>query len=141
MSTAKQLSTSDGLHFKVLLIDDASAVRLHLKKILDSFQPTILEAGDGQQGLDICKNHLDIALIICDVNMPVMDGMTFLEHFNKQWPADKKKPKIIMLTSEHKRDSVLEAKKFGVSGWVIKPPPVQTFVNLISKLMKSDSSK
>lgn len=133
MSTPPTINASVSGSFKILLVDDAEAVRLRLKQILEPTGAIIVEAPDGAAALEACKNNKDINTIICDLNMPVMDGLTFLENLNKQWPAASRKPNVVMLTSEHRLSAVSRGKELGVSGWIIKPPPPQALLKLIEK--------
>ena len=66
---------------RVLIIDDDPNIRLLARKVLGSLGITVLEAQDGAEGLSLTVNR-DPDLILCDVMMPVMDGMEFL----REWP-------------------------------------------------------
>lgn len=116
----------------ILIIDDSISLRQVVKMTLVQAGYEVLEAGNGQEGL----NRLDgrkIHLIVSDVNMPVMDGITFLKQA-RQLPAYKFTP-IIMLTTESGEDKKREGQQAGAKAWVVKPfqPPV--LLNAVSKLI------
>lgn len=116
----------------ILIIDDSISLRQVVKMTLVQAGYEVLEAGNGQEGL----NRLDgrkIHLIVSDVNMPVMDGITFLKQA-RQLPAYRFTP-IIMLTTESGEDKKREGQQAGAKAWVVKPfqPPV--LLNAVSKLI------
>jgi len=106
----------------ILFVDDSASVRQVMKTTLTREGYDVLTAEDGQDAL----NKLDgkkIHLIISDVNMPNMDGITFVKKA-KQLPAYKFTP-IIMLTTETQESKMNEGKAAGVKAWIVKPfqPP------------------
>ena len=91
---------------KVLVVDDESRMRKLVKDFLSKKGYIVLEAGDGEEAVDIFMNNKDIGLIILDVMMPKMDGWETCKEIRKfsQVP-------IIMLTAKSdERDELLEAK-------------------------------
>ena len=120
--------------FKVLLVDDAISIRLHVRKILAKSNVSLLEAANGLEALQQCQANRDINLIVCDVNMPGMDGLSFLEELQKTWPANHPKPIVVMLTTENHPDIVKRGESLGVSGWMTKPPPEQALMKLVERL-------
>jgi two-component system chemotaxis response regulator CheY len=119
--------------FKLLIVDDSAFVRNQIKEILAAANVTILEAEDGSKALDIVSAHKDIGLIICDINMPHMDGLAFLTQLTSRSPDKKPPMPVVMLTTENKLDKVLEGKKLGATAWLIKPPAAQDILRLIDK--------
>jgi CheY-like chemotaxis protein len=108
--------------FKILIVDDAVSVRLQIKEIFSNTDVAVIDAKDGFQALEQCKNNPDINLIICDLNMPLMDGYEFLAEFHKAWPAGLAKPRIVILTTEVSKSSNEDDKTLGILGWIPKPP-------------------
>lgn len=105
---------------KVLVIDDSMMVRQQVKRALaanEGFE--IVEAQDGVDALEKANATCDIGLVICDVNMPRMDGLDFLAAFR----ADKRfvDVPVVMLTTEAHSDLVARSKALGAKGWIIKP--------------------
>ena len=94
---------------KVLIVDDAFAQREQLKNIITDRGYEVLEACDGQEGFELAiKNKNDIALIICDFNMPVMDGISMCKKIKEENILN---VPIFMITTE----SSLELKELGKS--------------------------
>jgi len=116
----------------ILIIDDSSSLRQVVKLTLTSAGYEVIEACDGMdalQKLDGTKIHL----IICDVNMPNMDGITFVKRV-KTLPNYKFTP-IIMLTTESQESKKQEGQAAGARAWVVKPFKPETMLNAVSKLI------
>ena len=106
----------------ILFVEDSASVSQVMKSTLTREGYDVILACDGKDALtklDGSKIHL----IISDVNMPNMDGLTFVKAA-KQLPAYKFTP-IIMLTTESQKEKVQEGKAAGVKAWIVKPfqPP------------------
>ena len=103
----------------ILVVDDSLMVRQQVKRALahDGFE--IVEAQDGVDALEKANAAPEIALVICDVNMPRMGGLDFLESFRRE--ARFKAVPVVMLTTEAQSDLVARSKALGAKGWIIKP--------------------
>ncbi|MHC4976592.1 MAG: response regulator [Planctomycetota bacterium] len=102
---------------KIMLIDDSKTMRNIQKSILTQLGYTELEeATDGQDALSKV-GAFQPDLILCDWNMPNMDGITFVRTYRQ---TEKNTP-IIMVTTEAERARVIEAIKAGVNNYVVKP--------------------
>ena len=105
---------------KVLVVDDARVVRISLGRILQKLGFEVIEAEDGKQALDAMNEHPDIALVMLDWNMPVMNGYDFLVAMREQERfADK--PRVIMVTTETGMPSMLKALAAGADEYIMKP--------------------
>tara|TARA_B100001094_G_C18003131_1_gene706245 strand:+ start:352 stop:735 length:384 start_codon:yes stop_codon:yes gene_type:complete len=126
---------------KVLIIDDSETVRIAVNRILVKLGAAVIEAEDGAKGLEALMSNKDIQLIFCDVNMPVMDGMTMVSRYSENVARGSRKIPIAMLTTERHKDLVLKAKKHGVGFWVIKPPSEKSIEAIYRKVkgMKNQS--
>ncbi|MFT4112091.1 response regulator [Silvibacterium sp.] len=105
----------------VLLIDDSMVIRKMLRRVLGECNigvGEIFEAGDGSAALKVLEAS-SVQLILCDVNMPVMNGMEFLENMQKNG-AWKGIP-VIMVTTEGGMDNVMKAVQLGAKGYIHKP--------------------
>jgi two-component system, chemotaxis family, chemotaxis protein CheY len=105
----------------VLVVDDSAAIRKILQRVLRQTGMvirTILEAGDGQQALDVLKGQT-VHLVLTDINMPKMDGLQLLRAL-KAAPEWRSIP-VVMITTEGGEAKVAEAVKLGASGYVRKP--------------------
>ncbi|MGE3166589.1 MAG: response regulator [Planctomycetota bacterium] len=102
---------------KILIVDDSAVMRNMIKRALASggVQAEILEAGDGQLALAQVPNDPD--LILCDWNMPNMDGLTFVRELRKLGSTTP----VLMVTTETHFSKQTEAKNAGANGFVAKP--------------------
>jgi two-component system, chemotaxis family, chemotaxis protein CheY len=103
----------------ILVVDDSSTVRQQVSHALLEAGFEVVEARDGHEGLETLKKTPDLALVICDVNMPHMDGIQMVTQA-KQDPAHADLP-IVMLTTEGQPALIRQAKEAGASGWIVKP--------------------
>ncbi|MEM9695064.1 MAG: response regulator, partial [Myxococcota bacterium] len=80
---------------------------------------TVVEAADGAEGLKAIQSDSEIAMVICDVNMPNMNGIEMLEAV--QAGGNHSHLPIVMLTTEGQPALIQRAKKAGAKGWIVKP--------------------
>jgi two-component system chemotaxis response regulator CheY len=105
----------------VLIVDDSSAIRKILQRVLQQTDVPIgdiHEAADGIQALAVLRDKT-VGLIFSDINMPNMDGLQLLSHLRASdvW----KKVPVLMITTEGSQAKVMEALELGASGYVRKP--------------------
>ena len=103
---------------KILSVDDSRTIRLIVGRAFKSYDCTVLEACNGEEGLATAAREKP-DLIILDVTMPVMDGVTMLTKL-KEDEAIKGTP-VIVLTAESGRENVLHIAKLGVRDYLVKP--------------------
>jgi two-component system chemotaxis response regulator CheY len=103
----------------VLVVDDSCAVRQHISMLLARAGFAIAQAADGVQGLATIDSDRTINMVICDINMPNMNGLEMLEKV-KAKPENKSLP-VLMLTTEGEVALVKRAKQAGAVGWIVKP--------------------
>jgi CheY-like chemotaxis protein len=70
------MDTKDLTGIKILIVEDDLSSRLYLNKILEKTGAILLNAGDGLAAIEISRQNLDIALILMDIQLPLMDGYT-----------------------------------------------------------------
>lgn len=117
---------------KILVIDDSASLRQVVSIALSGAGYEVIEAADGQQALErLDRNRVHLA--ICDVNMPVMDGITFVKEVKKR-PNYRFLP-IIMLTTESRESRKQEGQMAGAKAWVVKPFRPEQILNAVSKLI------
>lgn len=102
---------------KILVIDDSQTVCQQVSLVLDQGGFETLEAADGADGLELIQKTPDIAMVLCDINMPRMNGLEMVEAVQK---SGRSIP-IVMLTTEGQPQLIDRAKKAGVKGWIVKP--------------------
>jgi two-component system chemotaxis response regulator CheY len=93
----------------------------------------VLEASDGQQGLAQLEKTAKVHLIVSDVNMPNMDGITFVTHVKKH-PRHKFTP-VIMLTTEGQDAKKDQGRAAGAKAWMVKPFNPPQLLDAVSKLI------
>lgn len=120
---------------KILIVDDSSTLRMSVEFTLTDNGHEVLQAEDGLKGLEVLKNckENDIAMIITDINMPNMDGITMIKEIKKT--SDKYIP-ILIMTTEAEESKKAEGKKAGASGWLIKPFKPDQLIGVVSRFVK-----
>lgn len=121
----------------IVIIDDSPTIRTSVEFAIRDLGHQIQQAENGSDALnkilDIKKKGDDeIVLCIVDINMPVMDGVTFIKEFRK---IDKFTP-LLVLTTESEDTKIQEGKDAGASGWLVKPFKPEKLVEIVSKLAK-----
>src|ERR1051326_2664277 len=120
------------MRYKILTIDDSTTVRIIVRKAFRGYDCEILEASNGVEGLAVAAKESP-HLILLDVTMPVMDGITMLGKL-KADPAVKNIP-VIMLTAEGGRDNVLKIARIGVRDYLVKPFKEEVLVAQTSRVI------
>lgn len=120
---------------KILVVDDSATVRQQVGLALGQAGFDVVEAVDGMDGIDKMHQTVDIALVICDVNMPRMNGLEMIEKLH----AEKKgaMAPVVMLTTEGQPELVERAKKAGAKGWIVKPFKAELLIAAAKKLTAS----
>jgi two-component system, chemotaxis family, chemotaxis protein CheY len=102
-------------------------------KLLGRFQQALSESCASQEALEKLASTASVDLIITDLNMPVMDGITFIQNVRKQ-PALMRKP-ILMLTTEGLASKKEQGKAAGATGWIVKPFDPEKLLTTIAKVL------
>ncbi|MFO0803207.1 MAG: response regulator [Gemmataceae bacterium] len=104
---------------RVLVIDDSRAVRAFIRPILLEMNLEVIEAGNGQEGLDRLRDYPDTGLVLVDWNMPVMDGLEFIRAVRADRGNDALR--IVMVTTETESEQMNRAMAAGANEYVMKP--------------------
>ncbi|MEO6952085.1 MAG: response regulator [Polyangia bacterium] len=120
---------------RILVVDDSASVRQQVGAVLASAGYDVVEAADGVLGGEAIARMPDLALVICDVNMPNMNGIDMVaaaksDGKNAALP-------IVMLTTEGQPGLVEQAKKAGAKGWIVKPFKNEMLIAAVRKLVGS----
>jgi len=115
----------------ILIVDDSTSLRQVVKMALQGAGYDVLEAGDGQAALAFLDGR-QIGMVVCDVNMPRMNGIEFVKAA-KALPAYRFLP-ILMLTTEGQESKKEEGRAAGAKAWMLKPFSPSTLLNAVSKL-------
>lgn len=116
----------------IMIVDGSASLRQMVNLTLRSAGYEVIEAFDGLDALEKVGNQ-KIHLIISDVNMPNMDGLSFVTELKKQ-TAYKFTP-VIMLTTEAGEESKQRGQMAGARAWVVKPFQPQQMLAAVSKLI------
>jgi two-component system chemotaxis response regulator CheY len=116
----------------VLVVDDSASLRQVVSIALKGAGYDVLEGCDGKDALSKLTGQ-KVHLIISDVNMPNMDGITFVREVKKL--ANYKFTPIIMLTTESQEGKKAEGQEAGAKAWVVKPFKPETMLLAVSKLI------
>ncbi len=116
----------------IMIVDDSASLRQVVAIALKGAGYQVIEACDGQDALSKLKGD-KLHLIVSDVNMPNMDGITFLKEV-KKLPSYKFTP-IIMLTTEASNSRKEEGRAAGAKAWVVKPFQPPQLLDAVAKLV------
>lgn len=117
---------------KILIVDDSATVRQQVAMALSQAGFQVLEAVDGLDGKEQIDRVTDIALVVCDVNMPRMNGLEMVTAVKAE--ARHAGLPILMLTTEGDPSLIARAKKAGAKGWIVKPFNADLLVSAAKKL-------
>ncbi len=103
---------------KILSVDDSRTIRMIVTRAFRPYDATVIEASNGEEGLAVAAREKP-DLIVLDITMPVMDGVTMLNRLREN-PELKNTP-VIMLTAESGRENVAQIAKLGARDSLVKP--------------------
>lgn len=117
---------------RIMVVDDSASLRQVVALALKSAGYEVVEAADGREALE----RLDggkVHLVICDVNMPNMDGLAFVRELKKN--ERYRFTPVIMLTTESRESRKSEGHSAGAKAWVVKPFRPEQMLGAVSKLV------
>jgi two-component system chemotaxis response regulator CheY len=118
---------------KVLVVDDSALIHQMYQLVLSRYGCEILDAMNGLEALETLTRHSDVQLILLDINMPVMNGVQFLEK-GSAVGITRRHP-VIVISTEGKEEDTLRALKLGAKGYLRKPFNPAELHSLIDKVM------
>jgi len=118
---------------RILIVDDEENARVALSKILTLEGYDVSSARNGLEALGSLQKR-DVELIITDINMPEMNGLTFLRELSRRHP----KSNVIMITGYGEVESYLEAMDLGAFEYINKPVKYDDLKKIINKIFKID---
>jgi two-component system chemotaxis response regulator CheY len=121
---------------KVLLVDDSLYLAAKLTPIVSERGFEVLLARDGQEGIEQLEKNPDVAVCVTDINMPRMDGMTFLRKVRNELGL--KDLKVMVLSTENSRGLFDQAEDLGVIAWIVKPANLQVLSDAIASAIEED---
>ena len=116
----------------ILAVDDSSSLRQMVAFSLKAAGYLVLEAVDGQDGLEKAKGQV-VDLVLTDQNMPRMDGLELIALL-RAMPSYQKVP-ILMLTTESSDEMKAKGRAAGANGWLVKPFDPQRLIEVVTKVI------
>jgi two-component system, chemotaxis family, chemotaxis protein CheY len=117
---------------KVLIVDDSSLIHQMYRLVLNRYNCEIIDAMNGQEALDLLGVHKGVQLILLDINMPVMNGVQFME--KARTLAITRDIPVIIISTEGKESDTLRGLQLGAKAYVQKPFQPDLLHELIAKL-------
>ena len=117
---------------KILLVDDAAFMRMMIKDILIKNGFTV--CGEGQDGVEAIEKFKALSpdLVIMDITMPNMDGLTALKAIKKDYPQ----AKVVMCSAMGQESYVVDAIKSGAADFIVKPFQADRIISTVTKVLK-----
>lgn len=116
----------------VLNVDDSTSIRQMVVFTLKGAGYEVIEAADGQEGLDIARAKT-VDLVLTDLNMPRMNGLALVRAL-RAMPSYREVP-ILILTTESGDEMKMQGKASGATGWMIKPFDPQKLLEVVRKVI------
>ena len=117
---------------KILAVDDSASMRQMVAFTLSGAGYDVTDACDGQQALDSAKSQ-QFDVVVSDVNMPVMDGITLIKEL-RNLPQYRTTP-LLLLTTESSGNKKMEGKQAGATGWIVKPFNPEQLLKTIKRVI------
>jgi len=117
---------------KILAVDDSASMRQMVSFTLKSAGFDVIEASDGMEALNKAKDS-KFDLVISDVNMPNMDGLTLVGELRKL--GNFKFIPILLLTTESSAEKKQQGKAAGATGWIVKPFNPDQLLKTVNKVL------
>lgn len=124
---------------KVLIVDDSKLIHQMYRLVLMRYKNcTLIDAMNGLEALDVLSRETGIDLILLDINMPVMNGVQFMEKLKKD-NLYRHIP-IVVISTEGKEEDTIRAMKLGAWGYIVKPFKSEALYELLEKVITKKSS-
>lgn len=117
---------------RVLTVDDSRTILAMLHHTLTGAGFDVLQAEDGEKGLDVLKTE-EVDVVITDINMPVMDGIEFIK--NVRASGQYQSLPILILTTETSQDKRDLGRSAGGTGWIVKPFDPEKLISVIRRVV------
>lgn len=116
----------------ILAVDDSGSLRQMVVFSLKAAGYQVIEAVDGQEGLEKAKQHL-FDLVLTDQNMPRMDGLSLIRALRNL--TNYQRVPILMLTTESSDEMKAKGRAAGANGWLVKPFDPQRLTEVVKKVI------
>ena len=116
---------------KILIVDDEENARIGLSRLLAREGFLVESVPNGYEALNYLRQH-QVNLIVTDINMPEMNGISFLRELNKTFPQSN----VIMITAHGGVESYIEAMNLGAFEYINKPVKIDELKSILNKIFK-----
>lgn len=116
---------------KILVVDDEENARIGLTKLLEREGFEVASVSNGFEALNYLQQR-EVNVIVTDINMPEMNGITFLRELNKSFPRSN----VIMITAYGGVESYIEAMNLGAFEYINKPVKLEELKSILTKIFK-----
>ena len=123
---------------KILVVDDSALIHQMYRLVMNRYSCTIADAMNGQEALDVLAVQKDIELILLDINMPVMNGLQFMEKASALGIVSK--IPVIIISTEGKEEDTIRGLKLGARGYLKKPFHPAELHLMIEKIFNQPNS-
>ena len=123
---------------KVMVVDDSTTIRQELAYTLHTAGFEVIESVDGQEAYETLAKTPDVALMICDLHMPRMDGLQLLTALKGDAP--KVPLPVLMLTTEGRPEMIAKARGLGARAWLVKPVRQDLVLATVKRLLERGES-
>ncbi|MBS0290203.1 MAG: response regulator [Proteobacteria bacterium] len=120
---------------RVLTVDDSKSMRQMIRFTLENAGIEVIEKSDGDEAYEWAQQNTAPDLILADINMPNMDGITLVQQLRSL--NEYKNTPILMLTTDSSSERKQEGKSSGATGWIVKPFSPDHLVDTIFKVLSS----
>ena len=117
----------------ILVVDDSRSVLAVIGTTLKVAGYNVIQASDGQEGLDVLTGGEQVDMIITDLNMPNMDGVTFILEIKKL--ADYASTPICMLTTETEQFKLEGTASISTEAWITKPVQPARVIDIVTGIL------
>ncbi len=118
---------------RILVVDDSESIRELIAIGLEMQGYDVIRGVNGEDGYKRLQENSDCSLVITDMNMPVMDGLSFLKKIRAE--STNKFLPVLIITSELQEAKRREAREAGATGWITKPFANQQLITVIKRLL------
>ena len=123
---------------KVLIVDDSKLIHQMYRLVLMKFKDCkLVDAMNGLEALEILARDKDFDLILLDINMPIMNGIQFMEKIGENGMG--RNAPIIVISTEGREEDTVRAMKLGARGYIVKPFKSESLYDLIEKVAERKS--
>jgi DNA-binding NtrC family response regulator len=119
---------------KILIVDDEENARIGLSRLLAREGFMVDSVSNGFEALNYLRQH-QVNLIVTDINMPEMNGISFLRELNRSYPQSN----VIMITAHGGVESYIEAMNLGAFEYINKPVKIDELKSILNKIFKENS--